>query len=404
MGNMKKRLAAILLAVIITVSFGVPAFADATQLALSSTKVGVKVGESTTLSALEWGTPISGVQWSSDNPAIAAVSNGQVTGVSLGRATVTATTADGTKASCVVHVAKKGIDVSYYQGTISWSDVKNSGVDFAIVRAGYGSQLIDTQTDVNFASNYDGAVASGIKVGAYYMSYAVSTDEAVAEAQMCLSIINARHLDYPIFIDIEQQIHRNMPKEQLSAIAAAFCKAITDTGYQAGIYAPTSIFNTGLSGSGLDSYVKWPAHWSVNTADYSNPYSLWQYGSGTVPGISGQVDLDYAYQDFSDGKPVAAQPAAPSAPAQADSQLISDTATALTMKMGKTYQFKFTPNGVTSGFSFFSANSGTFKVISRKKIGNSYYVKVQAVKSGSAGLYSAVSGKKAVRRCVVTVQ
>ena len=401
---MKKRLAAILLAVVITVSFGVPAFAeDATQLALSSTKVGVKVGESATLSALEWGTPISSVQWSSDNPAVATVNNGQVTGVSLGRATITATAAGGTKVSCVVHVAKKGIDVSYYQGTISWSDVKNSGVDFAIIRAGYGSQLIDTQTDVNFVSNYDGAVASGIKVGAYYMSYATSTDEAVAEAQMCLSIINARHLDYPIFIDIEQQIHRNMPKEQLSAIAAAFCKAITDTGYQAGIYAPTGIFNTGLSGSGLDPYVKWPAHWGVNAADYSNPYSLWQYGSGIVPGISGQVDLDYAYQDFSDGKPVA-QPSAPSATVQADSQLTSDTAMTLTMKAEKTYQFKFTPNGVTSKFTFLSANAGTFKVISQKKVGKSYYVKVQAVRTGSSGLYSAVSGKTAVRRCVVTVQ
>lgn len=390
---MKKKWIALLLSLVMAVSAGLPAFADTAPLTLSSANVGIKVGESTSLTAFSGGSQITNATWSSDSPGVASVSGGTVTGVTLGRATVTAKTSDGRSASCVVHVAKKGIDVSYYQGNISWADVKNSGIDFAIIRAGYGSKLIDSQTDTNFGANYDGATANGIKAGAYWMSYATTTDEAVDEAQMCLSVINGRHLDYPVFIDIEQASQKTLPKDQLTAIAAAFCKAITDTGYKAGIYSPTSIFNSNLGGPSLDSYDKWPAHWGVNAADYSSPYAMWQYGTGTVPGItSGVVDMDYSYRDYPN--PV---------PTPEDTSILSDTGSVLTMQKGKSYTFKFTPNGTSAVPSFTTGNSGVIKSASVQKIGGSYYYKITAAGSGCTAVYSTLPGQQPVRRCVVTV-
>lgn len=84
----------------------------------------------------------------------------------------------------------KGIDVSEHQGKIDWSAVKSSGVDFAIIRAGYGREI--SQKDKQFENNYAGCKASGIPVGAYWYSYATSAEAAKLEAQVCLEVLKSR--------------------------------------------------------------------------------------------------------------------------------------------------------------------------------------------------------------------
>lgn len=101
-----------------------------------------------------------------------------------------------------VSVKEKGIDVSKWNGTINWSKVKASGVDYAIIRAGYGTDTVDPM----FKTNIEGAIKAGVKVGVYWFSYASSPEKAKIEAQKCLEVIAPykNNISYPVFFDFEQ--------------------------------------------------------------------------------------------------------------------------------------------------------------------------------------------------------
>lgn len=298
-----------------------------------------------------------------------------------------------------------GVDVSEHRGAIDWNAVKSSGrVQFAIIRDGFGKEDPVNQTDDQFEANYAGAVANGIKVGVYHYSYAVSAQEAVTEAQFCLSILKGRHLDYPVFYDIETAQQQAMTSDQITAIINAFCNTIAQSGYLTGIYSNANMYSKNLNTPALSSYDKWVAHYDVGAPNYNGAFAIWQYQStGSVPGINGSVDMDYAFKDYSLVTPVAV--VTPSVPTTTtgDTSLISDTGAALTVKRAKTYTFKFTPNGTTAQPKFTTGNSGVSKVVSVTKLKGSYYVKIQGVKAGCTSVYSTFPNKKAVSRCVVTV-
>lgn len=96
----------------------------------------------------------------------------------------------------------KGIDVSKWNGEIDWRKVRNAGINFAIIREGYGKKD-PRQIDKRFKENYEGAKAVGIPVGSYHYSYADSIDDAKCEAEFCLENIEGFKLEYPIIIDVE---------------------------------------------------------------------------------------------------------------------------------------------------------------------------------------------------------
>ena len=97
----------------------------------------------------------------------------------------------------------KGIDVSVHNGNIDWNRVKSAGIDFAILRAGYGR--VASQKDEKFEANYAGAKAAGVPVGAYWYSYATTPDEAKLEAEVCVSILRGKQFEYPIWFDLEER-------------------------------------------------------------------------------------------------------------------------------------------------------------------------------------------------------
>jgi GH25 family lysozyme M1 (1,4-beta-N-acetylmuramidase) len=397
---MTKKLIALILTVVMSVSFSTAAFAAETgapALTLNITSLALKAEERAVLTVSDIGVAMQDVRWSSSNPSVASVNGGLVTAAALGRATVTATASDGRSVSCAVHVVLKGIDVSQYQGTVDWAGIKAGGVDFAILRTGYGNELPETQTDTLFSANYDAATANGIKLGAYHVSYALTPEIAVQEAQMCLSILNKRHLDYPIYIDIEHPSQRALPNDQIAAIASAFCSTIVKAGYKTGIYSSTDFFNGNLSGSALDPYDKWVAHPDAASPNYSGAYTMWQYShTGTASGINGSVDLNYSYRDYAASVPAPVQ-------LPADTSLLSDTGAALALKAGQSYVFKFTPNRISQQPVFTTGNASVIKVSALKKKNGSYYLTVKGVGSGSTSVYSTLPNQKPVRRCVVTV-
>lgn len=192
----------------------------------------------------------------------------------------------------------KGIDVSKHQGVIDWKKVKGScNVDFAIIRAGYGKSI--SQKDPQFEANYRGCKENGIPVGAYWYSYAKTVDEAKQEAAVFLETLKGKQFELPVYYDIEEQATFSTGINNTSAIASAFCKALENSGYFAGIYAAKSHLENYFTDSVKRRYTVWVAHVNVAQTNYTGKYDVWQYSwKGSIPGISGDVDCDYCYRDF----------------------------------------------------------------------------------------------------------
>ena len=191
-------------------------------------------------------------------------------------------------------VQKRGIDVSYAQGEINWDAVKASGqVNFAILRAGYGRET--SQVDTQFERNYAACKRLGIPIGVYWYSYATTAAEAEQEAKVCLQTIRGKQFEYPVAFDIEEA--RSLP--QADALCTAFCNALEKQGYYAAIYTFKSALENNISAAIKSHYDIFLSHVGVQQTSYAGAYGLWQYSwTGRIPGISGDVDLDYAYKDY----------------------------------------------------------------------------------------------------------
>lgn len=190
----------------------------------------------------------------------------------------------------------KGIDISVHNGDIDWQKVKNAGIQFAILRAGYGREL--SQKDVRFEENYRNAKAAGIPVGAYWYSYAMTPEEARLEADVFLSVIKGKQFEMPVYFDLEEKKQFDLGKEKVSAIMRTFLERVESAGYFVGLYGSASSLTTHTADDIKSRYTIWMAHWAEQT-NYSGAYSIWQYSDkGKVNGISGNVDLDTCYTDF----------------------------------------------------------------------------------------------------------
>ena len=193
-----------------------------------------------------------------------------------------------------------GLDLSKHNGTVDFNTIKNSGNDFVILRCGYG---VNGTKDPKFEEYYNQAKAAGLKVGAYYYSYALNVTGAKAEANNCLSYIQGKQFEMPVYIDMEDadlyKLKNGMPNNHtLNDICNEFCKILESKGYYAGVYASKSWFDTKLTSIG--NYTKWIARYGTNDGtkqfDYPN-YGMYQFTSAYK--INGKVfDRNYCYVDF----------------------------------------------------------------------------------------------------------
>lgn len=199
-----------------------------------------------------------------------------------------------------------GIDVSVFQGDIDWDAVKNDGIDFVMLRVGYrgyGQKGIMGKDD-KFYSNYEGAKKAGLKVGAYFFSQATNESEAREEAAFVLDAVRDCPLDYPIaydweFVDNDEARTNGMASEDITVCAKAFCEAIKSAGKVPVIYfnCETGYFNYDLPQ--VKDYDFWLAEYYDTPSFYYN-YKMWQYSkTGSVDGISGDVDMNISIVDFS---------------------------------------------------------------------------------------------------------
>ena len=195
-----------------------------------------------------------------------------------------------------------GIDVSKWNGNIDWNAVKNSGVSYVIIRCGYrGSTTGALIEDPKYRANIQGALGAGIKVGIYFFTQAVNEVEAVEEASMVLGLVKGYNITFPIFLDVEASGGRadGISASTRTAVCKAFCQTIQNSGYKAGIYANKTWFNEKIETPSLTSYKIWLAQYAAAPSYSRTKYDMWQYSSsGSVPGISGSVDMNTSYMGY----------------------------------------------------------------------------------------------------------
>jgi len=208
-------------------------------------------------------------------------------------------------------MATQVIDVSTHNGDIDFRRVKAAGIENVIIRCGFTGygRSHTLNKDARFEENYRKAKEAGLNVGAYYYAVALTEADADREAAFVLSLLKDKQFELPIYYDVEDvhdtraagvlpQNMQGLSKAQLTAIVNRFCETVEKAGYFVGIYSGKYWFRDELDMSVLNRYTVWLAHWTTQT-DYTGPYGLWQYtDSGRVDGISGDVDMNYLYQDF----------------------------------------------------------------------------------------------------------
>ena len=182
-----------------------------------------------------------------------------------------------------------GIDVSEHQGKINWEKVKADGIDFAIIRCGYGTNST-SQDDDWFLYNATECERLGIPYGVYLYSYATNVARAQSEAEHVLRLLDGRTLSYPVYFDMEDASTIGC---DLAGIAKKFCGIIEAAGYPVGVYANLNWWNNYLTDPCFSRWHRWVAQYN-SSCQYTGTYAMWQYtSSGSVNGISGRVDMNY---------------------------------------------------------------------------------------------------------------
>ena len=191
----------------------------------------------------------------------------------------------------------KVIDVSKHNGAINWSDVKNDGIEGVIIRAGFGK--LASQKDPTFETNYKGATAAGLHIGAYWYSYALVTSEARQEAKAFLECINGKQFDLPVYLDIEDKVQIPLTKTACTDMVKAFCDEMESAGYFAGVYSFDSFFGSNLDDSVQKRYAIWSARVENVPPKCAPEWGIHQYSwKGKVNGIKGDVDMDNCIKDY----------------------------------------------------------------------------------------------------------
>ncbi len=192
----------------------------------------------------------------------------------------------------------KGIDVSQWQGEINFNKVKSGGVDFVILRGGYGKYI--SQKDPYFDKNYSRAKKAGLNVGVYWFSYAESEADAKEEARVCLEVIKNKKFEYPVYFDLEEQTQFDKGKAFCSSLVKCFCGELEKAGYFTGLYISSAPLKKYITKEVAERFALWIAEYG-SRCTYRGSYGMWQYScKGKINGISNDVDMDTSYVDYPD--------------------------------------------------------------------------------------------------------
>ena len=196
----------------------------------------------------------------------------------------------------------KGVDLSYCQEGISFPALKQAGVRFAIIRAGFS-----TKKDVTMDKFVADCKKYGIDYGFYWYSYAMSVEQALTEAEKCIEVIKTLSPTYPVFFDMEEKKQiSGLNTDTRTKMAIAFCEKIRQAGFKPGVYVNPSFMENYYDKSRIvGKYDIWLAHWT-NSPDCpsKNNYgqTMWQWGLDRISGYD--VDGDICFTDYGKKNPV----------------------------------------------------------------------------------------------------
>ncbi len=297
-----------------------------------------------------------------------------------------------------------GIDISKYQKQIDWAKV--SGIDFALIRVGMGNVI--SQKDPYFDTNVVQAIAHGLYVGAYYFSYAVSVADAQKEADVCNQILQPYKgkLLFPIAYDYEydsygyfkRTVGRYPTNAEIDSFASAFCDRMASYGWFMNVYFNIDYYRSGKFTNVLKKYDGWLADYN-GAPDY--PCYIQQTGStGTVPGISGNVDIDVSFKDY----PTLIQVGGYNGyPKQTQTAVKIDTTCDVTKSLCEVYTFKTDSTQIPT---VTLGTDGVVKLIHcRREMQTDYWHLFFIGKPGEAvGIYTAAPGEQPLKRFVARIK
>lgn len=191
-----------------------------------------------------------------------------------------------------------GIDVSFWQGNFNFLQAAREGVKFAILRGAY-----NLSKDTKFEEYYNNARAAGLNVGVYHYTMATTVGEAQREAQFLLdNVLKGKRFELPVYFDVEDQVHKNLSKEQVTEITKAYLSYLESRGYWVGIYSSKSFLENYITEEVRNRYALWVAQWN-DELTYTGQCGMWQFGGETnyirSTLINGQtVDQNYMLVDY----------------------------------------------------------------------------------------------------------
>lgn len=252
------------------------------------------------------------------------------------------------KGDIIPGAEKKGMDVSEWQGKIDWAKAKADGIEYAVIRCGYGSDKTKYD-DKYWEYNVSECERLGIPYGVYLYSYAEDLNDAKSEAEHTIRLLKGHHPSLPVYYDLEDKTVESAGKSMISQMARTYCDKVSAAGYRVGIYASRSWWTSYLNTATFDnsSWSKWIAEWG-SKCNYSQSYDMWQCTStGSVNGVSGNVDLNFWMLKTYDEQPVEVS----------DSNIISYSSHMQTFGWQNTV-----PNGYQTGVTGYSKRLEAFKI------------------------------------------
>ena len=193
----------------------------------------------------------------------------------------------------------RGCDLSFANNIVDYDRLAQQ-IDFAIIRAGYGKYI--SQEDVRYRTHLNELRKRDIPLGAFWYSYAESPQEAMQEAHTCIEVLKTTKFEYPIYLDIEESKHVNMPPDVLATIIQAFCNVLEDEGFWVGVYSCKAILER-LPAKILNRYAIWCAGIDCLPIKQSGMYQYSWHGKGKYFGQMQDpdknfVDLDICIYDY----------------------------------------------------------------------------------------------------------
>ena len=283
------------------------------------------------------------------------------------------------------------IDVSSHNGKIDWPKAA-AQIRGAVLRAGYGNSA--AQADGRFSENIRGAVAAGLKVAVYWFGYPDSERDARAEWTACKQVIEPYRKEI-LFVayDYEYESENYYQKRRGTAparalinnMANAFLGAAAADGWTPVLYLNQDYRKNVYDAATLASWRLWLADYSGREEENASCAIRQTSSTGKVPGISGSVDMDTVFLDFSKKTIVEI-----------------DTTMDLSRTRGQYYTVKTVcsrPVALTAG------TGGVVTVVPFPKTGNTQLFALVAVgdPGTAAGIYTAAPGEKPLKRFVYKV-